>query len=151
MQSQLDALGPVCKRIIPEKISTRVKTRPELEKALKLAYDIKDAAPDQEVILTAHELKRLARDVAELMILSGRLRAAGLLASVHRALAEAEETGAPAGPESIAPRRPTRVDLTGPGSGTTDAVGTVAEQTEDQANDVAAALLAHARHRGEHA
>ncbi|WP_406438005.1 hypothetical protein OHB00_25960 [Streptomyces sp. NBC_00631] len=35
-------------------------------------------------------------------------------ASVCRALAEAEETGAPAGPEIIAPRRPTRVDLIGP-------------------------------------
>lgn len=53
LQSQLDALGPVCKRIFSEKISTRVKTRPELEKALKLAYDIKEAAPDQEVILTS--------------------------------------------------------------------------------------------------
>jgi hypothetical protein len=30
-------------------------------------------------------------------------------------------------------------------------VNTVVEQTEDQANDVAAALLAHARHQGEHA
>ncbi|WP_344594331.1 hypothetical protein [Actinomadura vinacea] len=73
------------------------------------------------------------------------------VASVYRALAEAEETGAPAGPEIIAPRRPTRVDLTGPGSGTTDAAGTVVEQTEDQANDVVAALLARARHQGEHA
>ena len=250
LQSQLDALGPVCKRIFSEKISTRVKTRPELEKALKLAYDIKEAAPDQEVVLAVHELKRLARNAAELMTLSGQLQAAGVqlelltgplsgiydpggmgamffavlaaaaqiernyirektlegqvtaaakgnhggrpkvidddmltfaralkdkgtpvpeiakkltiktgknagqhpsVASVYRALAEAEETGAPAGPEIIAPRRPTRVDLTGPGSGTTDAVGTVVEQTEDQANDVVAALLAHARHQGEHA
>ncbi|MCQ8831095.1 recombinase family protein [Streptomyces malaysiensis] len=30
-----------------EKISTRVKTRPELEKALKLAYDIKEAPPNR--------------------------------------------------------------------------------------------------------
>ncbi|MEV5849501.1 hypothetical protein AB0M32_46830 [Streptomyces sp. NPDC051985] len=73
------------------------------------------------------------------------------VASVCRALAEAEETGAPAGPEIITPRRPTRVELTGPGSGATDAVGTVVEQTEDQANDVVAALLGHARHPGEHA
>jgi len=43
------------------------------------------------------------------------------------------------------------VDVTGPGSGTTYAVGTVVEQTEDQSNDVVAALLAHARHQGEHA
>ncbi|MGW7545036.1 hypothetical protein ACWGKQ_28615 [Streptomyces sp. NPDC054770] len=47
--SQLDALDPVCKPIPSEEISTRVNTRPELEKALKLAYDIKEAAaPDQE-------------------------------------------------------------------------------------------------------
>ncbi|MFG2120998.1 recombinase family protein [Streptomyces sp. NPDC048710] len=44
LASQLDALRPVCKRIFSEKISTRVKTRPELEKALKVAYDIKEAA-----------------------------------------------------------------------------------------------------------
>ncbi|MFF3617479.1 recombinase family protein [Streptomyces sp. NPDC002580] len=217
LQSQLDALAPVCKLIFSEKISTRVKTRPELEKALKLAYDIKEAAPEQEVILTVHELKRLARNAAELMTLSGQLQAAGVqlelltgplsgiydpngmgamffavlaaaaqiernyirektlegqhaaaakgnhggrpkvidddslllalalkhrgvpvpeiakkltiksgknagqhpsVASVYRALAEAEEDGEQAGPDIVAPRRPTRVDLIGPGSGT---------------------------------
>ncbi|MEV6940696.1 hypothetical protein AB0N07_01460 [Streptomyces sp. NPDC051172] len=51
---------------------------------------------------------------------------------------------------TVAPRWPTQVDLTGPGSGATDAVATVVEQTEEQANDVVAALLAHARHQGEH-
>ncbi|UQA96664.1 recombinase family protein [Streptomyces halobius] len=188
-----------------------------MEKALKLAYEIKGAAPDQEVILTVHELKRLARNAAELMILSNQLQTAGVqlelltgpligiydpngmgamffavlavaaqldrnyirektlegqhaaankgnhggrpkvidddmllfaralkdkgvpvpeiakkltiktgknagqrpsVASVYRALADAEEADAPAGPEIGAPRRPTRVDLTGPGSGT---------------------------------
>ncbi|MBI0377287.1 recombinase family protein [Streptomyces albiflaviniger] len=54
LQSQLDALEPLCKRIFDEKSSTRVKTRPKLEEALKLVYDIKEAAPDQEVILTVH-------------------------------------------------------------------------------------------------
>lgn len=78
LQSQLDALEPVCKRIFSEKISTRVKVRPELEKALKLAYDIKEAAPGQEVILTVHELKRLARNAAELMTLSSQLQTAGV-------------------------------------------------------------------------
>lgn len=78
LASQLAALEPVCKRIFSEKISTRVKVRPELEKALKLAYDIKEAAPDQEVILTVHELKRLARNAAELMTLSGQLQDAGV-------------------------------------------------------------------------
>nr|WP_223168126.1 recombinase family protein [Nonomuraea sp. SYSU D8015] len=76
LQSQLDALEAAqCKRIFSEKISTRVKVRPELEKALKLAHDIKQAAPDQPVILTVHELKRLARDSAELMTLSATLQA----------------------------------------------------------------------------
>ncbi|MFI8483975.1 recombinase family protein [Streptomyces rubrogriseus] len=76
LASHLAALEPVCNRIFSEKISTRIKTRPELEKALKLAYDIKEAAPDQEVILTVHELKRLACNAAELMPLSGQLQAA---------------------------------------------------------------------------
>ncbi|MFJ3981328.1 recombinase family protein [Streptomyces fungicidicus] len=73
LASQLAPLEPVCKRIFSEKISTRIKTRPELEKALRLAYDITEAAPDQEVILTVHELMRLARNAAELMTLSGQL------------------------------------------------------------------------------
>jgi hypothetical protein len=51
-----------------------VVQRPELVKA----HDIKEAAPDQEVILTVHELKRLARNAAELMTLSGQLQAAGV-------------------------------------------------------------------------
>ncbi|WP_449657512.1 recombinase family protein [Streptomyces antibioticus] len=78
LQSRLDALEPLCKRILSEKISTRVKTRPKLQKALKLAYDIKEAAPDQEVILTVHELKRLARNAAELVTLSNQLQTAGV-------------------------------------------------------------------------
>ena len=79
LQSQLDALAAAqCKLIFSEKISTRVKTRPELEKALKLAYDIKEAAPGQEVILTVLGLKRLARNAAELMTLSGQLQGAGV-------------------------------------------------------------------------
>ncbi|WP_419796097.1 recombinase family protein [Streptomyces mexicanus] len=266
LQSQLDALEPVCKRIFSEKISTRVKTRPKLEAALKLAYDIKEAAPDQEVILTVHELKRLARNAAELMTLSNQLQRAGVqlelltgpltgiydpngmgamffavlavaaqldrnyirektlegqvtaatkgnhggrpkvidddmllfaralkdkgvpvpeiakkltiktgknagqhpsVASVYRALADADAaTEAPAGPDIIAPRRPTRVDLTGPGSGTDpelmqrltrqvlgsadDVVNTLVEESEEQ-TDVVAALLAQARHEGEDA
>ncbi|MFH9778920.1 recombinase family protein [Streptomyces sp. NPDC017259] len=79
LQSQLDALALAqCKRVFSEKISTRVKVRPALEEALKLAYDIKEAAPDQEVILTVHELRRLARNAAELMTLSTQLQTAGV-------------------------------------------------------------------------
>lgn len=67
--------------------------------------------------------------------------------------------------EVIGPRRPTRVDLTGPGSGTDPeqrlqrqvlgpAIGVVdalVGQSEDLANDVVAALLAQSRHEGEDA
>jgi hypothetical protein len=76
----------------------------------------------------------------------------------------AEATDASARPEIIAPRRPTRVDLTGPGSGTGPEVmerltrldGTsdevtdaLAEQTEDGTKDVVAQLLAQARNGGD--
>ncbi|WP_216373028.1 hypothetical protein [Streptomyces tailanensis] len=84
------------------------------------------------------------------------------VASLYRALAEAEAAEAPAGPEIIAPRRPNRVDLTGPGNGaapdlmerltqqvlngTSDEVTDVlAEQTEDGTKDVVAQLLAQAQ------
>ena len=79
LASQTAALEAAqCKRVFSEKISTRIKARPELDKALKLARDIKEAAPDQPVILTVHELKRLARNAAELMTLSTTLQAAGI-------------------------------------------------------------------------
>jgi DNA invertase Pin-like site-specific DNA recombinase len=76
LASQLEALQRAqCRRIFSEKISTRVKFRPELEQALKLARDIKHAAPEQAVTLTVHEMKRLARSAAELMVLSAELQA----------------------------------------------------------------------------
>jgi len=79
LASQLAALqGAGCSRVFSEKISTRVKVRPELEQALRLCRDIKDAAPGQAVILTVHEMKRLARNAAELMTLAGSLQTAGI-------------------------------------------------------------------------
>lgn len=79
LQSQLDALAAAhCTRVFSEKISTRIKIRPELEKALSLAHEIKTAAPDQPVVLTVHELKRLARNAAELMTLSAQLQSGGV-------------------------------------------------------------------------
>ncbi|MFC8535192.1 MULTISPECIES: recombinase family protein [unclassified Streptomyces] len=79
LQSQLDALaGAQCTRVFSEKISTRVKERPELEKALTLAREFKQAAPNQPVILTVVEMKRLARSAAELMSLSSALQADGI-------------------------------------------------------------------------
>ncbi|WP_413806290.1 hypothetical protein [Streptomyces sp. OE57] len=56
------------------------------------------------------------------------------VASVYRALADAEETDVPAGPDIIAPRRPTRVDLTGPGGGT-DLMDRLTRQVLDPAGD----------------
>jgi DNA invertase Pin-like site-specific DNA recombinase len=79
LASQIDALERAeCKRIFSEKISTRVKVRPELEGALQLARDIKGAAPDQAVILTVHEMKRLARNAGEVMALACALHGAGI-------------------------------------------------------------------------
>jgi hypothetical protein len=79
LEIQVDALERAnCKRVFSEKISSRIKVRPEFEKALALARDIKQAAPDQPVTLTAHEMKRLARNAAELMGLSAALEAGGI-------------------------------------------------------------------------
>ncbi|MDH6710755.1 DNA invertase Pin-like site-specific DNA recombinase [Kitasatospora sp. MAA19] len=78
--SQLVALEKAgCTKVFQEKISTRVHRRPEMEAALALANNIKEAAPDQAVILTVHEMKRLARNAAELMQLSSDLEKADIL------------------------------------------------------------------------
>ena len=61
LASQIDALKHVeCPKIFSEKIGTRIKICPELQNAIRLARDIKGAAPDQTVVLTVHEMKRLA-------------------------------------------------------------------------------------------
>jgi DNA invertase Pin-like site-specific DNA recombinase len=79
LQTQLDALAAAkCTRVFSEKISTRIRVRPEFEAALTLAREIKTTAPDQPVILTVHEMKRLARNAAELMTLSATLQATGI-------------------------------------------------------------------------
>jgi DNA invertase Pin-like site-specific DNA recombinase len=48
------------------------------EKALALAQEFKKAAPETPVIFTVHELKRPARNAAELMTLSAELQAGGI-------------------------------------------------------------------------
>jgi len=79
LAGQLDLLERAgCRRVFSEKISTRVRVRPELDNALTLAREIKHAAPDQAVILTVVEMKRLARNAAELMTLASTLQAAGI-------------------------------------------------------------------------
>ncbi|MDG9702601.1 hypothetical protein [Streptomyces sp. DH37] len=123
---------------------------------------------DDDMLLFARALKDRGVPVPEiakkLTIKTGKN--ASQHPSVYRALAEAEATEAPAGPEIIAPRRPTRVDLTGLGSstepelverltrqvldGTSDEVtDALAEQTGDGTKDVVAQLLAQARNGGE--
>jgi hypothetical protein len=78
-----------CKRIFSEKIRTRIKVRAELEKALKLAHEITEAAPGQPVILTGCELKCHARSAAELMPLS----AAGQAVDIQPGLLTGPLTG----------------------------------------------------------
>ncbi|WP_127354013.1 recombinase family protein [Actinacidiphila soli] len=79
LASQLEALHrAACHKVFKEQISTRIKVRPELEKALALAHQFKEAAPETPVIFTVHELKRLARNAAELMTLSAELQDGGI-------------------------------------------------------------------------
>ncbi|WP_405677419.1 recombinase family protein [Streptomyces sp. NBC_01511] len=82
LQTQLDAL--VAKRIprdkiFSEKISTRVRVRPQFEAALTAAREIKAHAPHCRVIFTVYEMKRLGRDAAELTALADHLTAHGLI------------------------------------------------------------------------
>lgn len=81
LQSQLDALaahGIPREKIFAEKVSTRVRVRPEFEKALDTARQIKAHAPHCRVILTVYEMKRLGRDCAELTALADHLTAHGI-------------------------------------------------------------------------
>jgi DNA invertase Pin-like site-specific DNA recombinase len=75
LAGQLDLLERAdCRRRFSESISTRVRVRPA---ALELAREIKHAAGDRTLILTVAEMKRLARNAAELMALSAALQADG--------------------------------------------------------------------------
>ncbi|WP_449291497.1 recombinase family protein [Nonomuraea marmarensis] len=75
LQSQLDALREEgCDPIFSEKISTRIKVRPEFIKAMEYARTIKKAVPHQRVIFTVHEMKRLGRGAAELLTIAEELR-----------------------------------------------------------------------------
>ena len=70
-----------CEQFFLEDASARVKGRPERDKALRLAAGL--AAPGgRPVILTVHELKRLARTSAELMTLAAALAADGIRLAV---------------------------------------------------------------------
>jgi hypothetical protein len=78
----LDALaahGIPRDKIFSEKISTRVRVRPQFEAALALARQIRAHAPHCRVIFTVNEMKRLGRDAAELTALADHLTAHGLV------------------------------------------------------------------------
>ncbi|GAA1889490.1 recombinase family protein [Streptantibioticus ferralitis] len=82
LQSQLDALagrGIPRDKIFSEKISTRVRVRPQFEAALAAAREIKAHAPHCRDIFTVYEMKRLGRDAAELTALADHLAAHGLV------------------------------------------------------------------------
>lgn len=82
LQSQLDAIaahGIDRDKVFSEKISTRVRVRPQFEAALALARQIKAHAPHCRVILTVYEMKRLGRDAAELTALADHVTAHGLV------------------------------------------------------------------------
>ncbi len=75
LDSQLDALKEAgCEPIFAEKISTRIKVRPEFTNAMDYARTIKRAVPHQRVIVTVHEMKRLGRGAAELLAIAEELR-----------------------------------------------------------------------------
>ncbi|MFC9768867.1 recombinase family protein [Rhodococcus jostii] len=84
-------------------ISTRIKIRPELENALTLAHEIKTAATGQPVILPVHELKRLARNAAELMTLSARLQSGGVQLGAVDPAADRDRRPAPHGCHALRP------------------------------------------------
>jgi hypothetical protein len=73
LDTQMDSLrASGVTRIFSEKISTRATTRPELDKAVALAREIR--ASGVAVTLVAHEHKRLGRGI-ELAALAEQLRA----------------------------------------------------------------------------
>jgi hypothetical protein len=62
LDSQLEALKAAGREpVFAEKISTRIKVRPQFAQALEYARTIKSAVPHQWVIFTVHEMKRLGR------------------------------------------------------------------------------------------
>jgi DNA invertase Pin-like site-specific DNA recombinase len=76
LDTQLDSLKTAgVTRILSEKISTRAAARPELDKAVALAREIR--ASGVAVTLTVHEHKRLGRGL-ELAALAEQLKASGI-------------------------------------------------------------------------
>ncbi|MFC9932197.1 recombinase family protein [Streptomyces sp. NPDC127190] len=77
VQSQLDALTPVCFEVFHEKVSTRVKVWPAYENAVAMAVRFKNLHPDVQVIPTVHEFRRLGRGI-DLLVTVEDLRKIGI-------------------------------------------------------------------------
>ncbi|WP_206641664.1 recombinase family protein [Nonomuraea polychroma] len=76
LDTQLDGLQAAgVTRVLAEKISTRATTRPELDKAVALARELRSA--EVAVTLVVHEHKRPGRGL-DLAALAEQLRAAGI-------------------------------------------------------------------------
>lgn len=73
---QLEAAG--CHQIFHEQVSASVKQRPELEYALRVARDVKQAGVGRSAALVATDLGRVARSSDELMSMSAVLKAGGI-------------------------------------------------------------------------
>lgn len=103
LDTQVDSLQAAgVTRVFSEKISTRAVNRPELDKAVGLARELRAAGV--AVTLVVHEHKRLGRGI-ELAALAERFKAAGNRAGVpHRGAAGLPRPGRDRGPA----RRPAR-------------------------------------------
>lgn len=76
LDTQTDALRDAgVTRVFSEKVSTRATVRPELEKAVSLAREIR--ASGAALTIVVHEHKRLGRGI-DLAMLAEQLRAAGI-------------------------------------------------------------------------
>jgi DNA invertase Pin-like site-specific DNA recombinase len=79
LTSQLEALHRAeCHKVFKEQISTRVKGPARTGEGARPGPPVQGGRPETPVILAVHELKRLARNAAELMTLSAELQAGGI-------------------------------------------------------------------------
>ncbi|MBB3724356.1 recombinase family protein [Nonomuraea dietziae] len=93
LDTQLDALQAAgVTRVFSEKISTRATVRPELDKAVALARELRSAGV--AVTLVVHEHKRLGRGL-DLAALAEQLRAAGI--ALHFLTGELQGSHDPSG------------------------------------------------------
>ncbi|MGW0769221.1 recombinase family protein [Streptomyces sp. NPDC002676] len=135
LQSQPNALsahGIRRDKIFSEKISTRVRVRPQFEATLALAREIKAHAPHCRVLFTVYEMRRLGRDAAELTAPADHLTAHGLVLEM------------PAGP------LPGIYDPSGPGRMLFGFFAAMAETERESIPEATLEGLDAAAHNGKH-